>query len=289
MKQCPQCEAEGRSVSRTTLEAQVVPARFTAITDAEAWALCLTASCEVVYFHDEQAVKMGETRALPFHKATDAQRLVCFCFEHSVAEVEADVAAHAASTMQSSIKQRCRAGEDDCGGPAWPGTRPTVVPGNRSVADGDITDRGHIERGGRGDSNVPIYRTGSEIVPLGNLDVGMNCLEHQTGAVLDIDGDGRNEALVSVPGASPDQGALFWIRSDGVDFVSAPFSVCTGDCQQGTALSVGLDRNGDGLGDVAVGAPGRTWITSAYGPAVGARNLQHSMRSGLFTHSGLAL
>ncbi len=114
MKRCPQCEAEGRSVSRTTLEAQVVPARLAATTDVDAWALCLTATCEVVYFHDEDAVVLGETRALPFHKATHAERLVCFCFEHSVADVEADVAANAASTMQTSIKEKCRAGEDDC-------------------------------------------------------------------------------------------------------------------------------------------------------------------------------
>lgn len=114
MNLCPQCESKGRTIKPVTLEAQVVPARLDQLAEHDGWRLCTSESCEVVYFRDDEVVALGETRGVPFHKSEDPQRLVCFCFEHSVADIEADVAETATSTIQASIKAECKAGRDDC-------------------------------------------------------------------------------------------------------------------------------------------------------------------------------
>jgi copper chaperone CopZ len=114
MSRCPRCQAEGRTIGPVTLEAQVVPHRLAHLTQHDGWGLCTSESCDVVYFRDEQVVVAGETRAVPLHKSGGADRLVCFCFEHSVADLEADIAANGQSTIQAAIKAECRAGREDC-------------------------------------------------------------------------------------------------------------------------------------------------------------------------------
>ena len=114
MNLCPRCEAKGRPIKAVTLEAQVSPEHLARLADHERWRLCTSEACDVVYFYDEEVVLLGETHAVPFHKSTDPTRLVCFCFEHSVADVEADVTANGTSTIQASIKAECKAGRDDC-------------------------------------------------------------------------------------------------------------------------------------------------------------------------------
>lgn len=114
MSPCPRCETEGRAIGPVTIEAQVLPERLARLTEHEGWRLCTSESCDVVYFLDGAVVVLGETRGLPFHKSDDPNRLACFCFEHTVAELEADVASNGTSTIQASIKAACKAGRDDC-------------------------------------------------------------------------------------------------------------------------------------------------------------------------------
>ena len=114
MSRCPRCQAEGRTVGPVTLGAQVLPSRLAELTQHDGWALCASESCDVVYFRDGEVVVLGETKAVPFHKSTAPTRLVCFCFEHSVAQIEADVIANGTSRIQASIKAECKAGRDDC-------------------------------------------------------------------------------------------------------------------------------------------------------------------------------
>ena len=114
MNLCPRCEAKGRAIEPVTLEAQVLPERLALLAEHDGWRLCTSADCEVVYFRGDTEVVLGETRAVPFHKSEAPERLVCFCFEHTVAELEADVVANGTSTIQASIKAACKAGQDDC-------------------------------------------------------------------------------------------------------------------------------------------------------------------------------
>lgn len=114
MNVCPRCESNGPKIKPATLLAQVVAEQLDGITDHDGWRLCTSGSCEVVYFQKESVVTLGETNAIPFHKSADPDRLTCFCFEHTVADIKADFEMNESSTIQASIKTKCKAGQDDC-------------------------------------------------------------------------------------------------------------------------------------------------------------------------------
>jgi copper chaperone CopZ len=111
---CPVCSASGRRVEAVTIAAQVTASRLAQVGDQDGWRTCSASDCEVVYFHGADVVRLDDALAVPFHKSGDPQRLVCFCFGHSVADVEADARAHGTSTIQASIAAACKAGLDDC-------------------------------------------------------------------------------------------------------------------------------------------------------------------------------
>ena len=114
MNKCPTCGSQGRRVEAVTLEAHVAPARLDQIADRDGWRICTSAQCEVVYFRDAETVPMQATLAVPFHKSDAPDRLVCFCFGHTVSEVQAEVREHGTSSIQESIKAACKEGRDDC-------------------------------------------------------------------------------------------------------------------------------------------------------------------------------
>lgn len=111
---CPECGARGRSIKTATLQAQTDPARFATLESSLGWAMCTGAACNVAYFRERAVIVLPEIRSVPFHKSADPQRLACFCFGHSVGEIEADVDEAGASGIQARIKAACRAGDDDC-------------------------------------------------------------------------------------------------------------------------------------------------------------------------------
>lgn len=57
---------------------------------------------------------ISETRAAPFHKATGADRLVCFCFGHRERDITDELHRRGVSTLRAAIVEACRAGRSDC-------------------------------------------------------------------------------------------------------------------------------------------------------------------------------
>jgi len=76
---------------------------------------CSTETCPVVYFDSKGARVMTEAlRVGVFQKQSDPSRLVCYCFEHSVAEVRAATRPDQSNEVVDSIMAKCRAGLDRC-------------------------------------------------------------------------------------------------------------------------------------------------------------------------------
>jgi hypothetical protein len=76
---------------------------------------CRTADCEVVYFDDQGGTFEAADLTVPvFQKSTDPARPVCYCFEHTVASIEEEVAARGASDVPKRIGEKCKTGLDDC-------------------------------------------------------------------------------------------------------------------------------------------------------------------------------
>jgi copper chaperone CopZ len=106
---CPRCGQPGRPVKPVTLQSLLKPeARARAGTGPHRF--CPTAPCEVVYFEEtgtgiftksDLTVRVGL-------KETSAPRPVCYCFNHTVEEIEEQVRVTGRSTVPDDIKTRMK-------------------------------------------------------------------------------------------------------------------------------------------------------------------------------------
>ena len=111
---CPQCAGVGGAVSAVTVAHHAQPSALEQLAAVEGWRICRTQACLTVYFGAGQQIDIGAMRSVPFHKSDDPNRLVCFCFDHSVAALYADAAANPTSTIKAAITAACGRGLDDC-------------------------------------------------------------------------------------------------------------------------------------------------------------------------------
>lgn len=113
---CPSCGAKGKPVKPITVETLVAEDALARAARADGFRFCATPSCDVAYFHPEDGhqVARSEVRVRIGQKETTAPRPVCYCFDHTVEEIEADVAATGTSPIAESITAKCRQGLDRC-------------------------------------------------------------------------------------------------------------------------------------------------------------------------------
>lgn len=110
---CPECGERGRRVGGITVAKLV--STMSALSLVGQAMFCATESCEVVYFDSKGArVVKAALRVQVFQKESDLSRLVCYCFEHSVAEVLAASRSDESNEVVDSIMAACRAGLDRC-------------------------------------------------------------------------------------------------------------------------------------------------------------------------------
>jgi hypothetical protein len=84
--------------------------------DAKRYRFCKTATCDVAYFGEREQVTFyrADVRVPIFQKSTEPSRLVCYCFEHQVSDIEDEVRRTGASSIPDAIGQKCKAGLDRC-------------------------------------------------------------------------------------------------------------------------------------------------------------------------------
>lgn len=83
---------------------------------SDGFRFCAEPSCEVVYYHAEsgQRIHRCDVKVRVGQKETAPPRPVCYCFDHTVEEIEADVKETGTSRILDSITERCRQGLDRC-------------------------------------------------------------------------------------------------------------------------------------------------------------------------------
>jgi len=113
---CPRCGQQGRSVSPATIESLVNPAVLVRLRSLEGFRFCATPTCDVGYFHPatSETIMCAEVRVPIFQKRTEPERLVCYCFQHTVAALQQEVRDAGTSRIATDIKARCAQGLDDC-------------------------------------------------------------------------------------------------------------------------------------------------------------------------------
>lgn len=113
---CPSCGTKGRAVKPITIESLVIEGARRRVGRTGGFRFCTQPSCNVAYFHPEAGaqVSKAEVRVRIGQKTTVPPRPVCYCFEHTVEGIEAEVLATGSSKVADDITEKCREGQDHC-------------------------------------------------------------------------------------------------------------------------------------------------------------------------------
>ena len=111
---CPLCEEKGSGVSALTLTSLLTDeARARLSSTAEGYSFCRNAGCDVSYYGADTFMT-ADVRVAIFQKSCDPKRPVCYCFGHSVEDIEKEVKETGTSTIPAAIRDACRKGLDNC-------------------------------------------------------------------------------------------------------------------------------------------------------------------------------
>ncbi len=113
---CPSCINKGKRVSAVTLKSLLRPGCIERIGGGQ-WFFCDTVGCDVVYFDAEgQTFNKGDLTVRVGVKETSADqdprhpRYVCYCFDHTIEEIDDEVRQTGKSTVLEDIKTRMKDG-----------------------------------------------------------------------------------------------------------------------------------------------------------------------------------
>ncbi len=113
---CPACGGKGKAVKRVTIESLLTAEALGRVASLDGFRFCSTPTCDVAYFRpgaDERFLR-EDVRVRIGLKENEPPRTVCYCFDHTVEEIEADVAATGTSQIPDAITEKCRQGLDRC-------------------------------------------------------------------------------------------------------------------------------------------------------------------------------
>lgn len=112
---CPSCGEKGKAVKPVTLKSLLTDEAQRRADDLDGFRFCPTPGCDVAYYRaGGDRFVVGDVRVPIGQKQTDASRLVCYCFDHTASEIEADVEASGTSTIPDDIAAKCKQGLDRC-------------------------------------------------------------------------------------------------------------------------------------------------------------------------------
>jgi len=113
---CPGCGSQGKAVEPVTLQSLLTDAAKARVAELNGFRFCSTPGCEVAYYRPGAATTftIADVRVPIGQKQTDAWRKVCYCFDHTAADIDAEVAATGTSTIPADIAAKCKQGLDRC-------------------------------------------------------------------------------------------------------------------------------------------------------------------------------
>lgn len=113
---CPDCTAPGKSVRAITLRSLLSEAAHADVRNEEGWRHCAAAGCSTAYFHPGSGARFASSnvKVRIGTKEKSGPRPVCYCFGHTVEEIDEEIARTGESTIGDRITERCRAGLDRC-------------------------------------------------------------------------------------------------------------------------------------------------------------------------------
>ncbi len=114
---CPSCGQKGKKVSTTTLRAMLTKDVQCRLRAGGGFLFCTTQTCHVSYYRSDSSGEVFEgtnVRVPIFQKESAPDRLVCYCFEHRVDEIQDDVERTGHSIVPNDVASKCKRGLDRC-------------------------------------------------------------------------------------------------------------------------------------------------------------------------------
>lgn len=111
---CPVTGTRGRPIPEETVLAMASGMGLEDLRGRR-WHYCADLGCDTVYFDDERrTIEKSQVNVRIGEKETDAPHTVCYCFNHTVEEIEQDIARDGRTEIPGSIKAKVQAGECSC-------------------------------------------------------------------------------------------------------------------------------------------------------------------------------
>lgn len=110
----PHCGEKGKSVSLATVGAMAKTDVEAAMLSAQEYQLCRNRDCSVVYYAEGIQIEKSDLRVPVNFKEANYEGPVCYCFNHTVASIRAEIKTKGHSTAQASITQEVKAGRCAC-------------------------------------------------------------------------------------------------------------------------------------------------------------------------------
>lgn len=105
---CPECGSKGKKVKRITLESLLTPDAAARIGE-EQYRFCDAIDCETVYFGDNVTTfSKNDLTVRVGVKERTSPRHVCYCFDHTIEDIDAEVQETGQSTVLDDIKARMK-------------------------------------------------------------------------------------------------------------------------------------------------------------------------------------
>lgn len=111
---CPRCGEKGKPVSLATVGAMAKTVVEAAKLSAQKYKLCRNVDCPVVYYAGEIQIEKSDLRVPVNFKERNCEGPVCYCFNHTVASIRAEVQTKGYSTAQGMITREVKVGRCAC-------------------------------------------------------------------------------------------------------------------------------------------------------------------------------
>jgi len=111
---CPRCGEMGKPVSLATVGAMARTDVKAVKLSAQAYRLCRNLICPAVYFSRGITIDKTELRVPVNFKEKIYQGPVCYCFDHTVASIRAEIQSSSRSTATEMITKEVKAGRCAC-------------------------------------------------------------------------------------------------------------------------------------------------------------------------------
>ena len=111
---CPGCGEKGKPVSLATVGAVAKTEVEAVKLSAQEYKLCRNRGCPVVYYAEKVQLEKKDLRVPVNFKEQDYEGPVCYCFNHTVMSIRAEILAKGHSTAQGMITREVKDGRCAC-------------------------------------------------------------------------------------------------------------------------------------------------------------------------------